>query len=358
MSEKEASEGRLSRPVIFAVAGLVVIAIAIGMSVWSRRHEEPSAPTSASVTPPAASSTTGTTGESNEKMAAAQPEKGKASVPAAVADAPPSFDVVRVAPGGQTVIAGRAAPNAEVAILDSGKQIGKVTADSSGEWVFTPDQPLRPGSRELSLEATNPGGAVKQGDAPVVLVVPERTGPATAGGSGANEVLAVKVEPGGTVQLLQVPTAGQSSGPVSIGVVNFDDKNHLSVAGRALPKASVEIYLDNGAVASAQADSKGAWSIGVVQPLSEGSHTIRADQVAPGGAGKVTARAEITFAVGDAQQRAGNVTVTLGTSLWRIARQAYGRGFAYINIYQANKDQIRDPNLIYPGQVFKLPSRS
>ena len=45
-----------------------------------------------------------------------------------------------------------------------------------------------------------------------------------------------------------------------------------------------------------------------------------------------------------------------GDHLWKIARQRYGSGFEFTLIYEANKDQIRDPNLIYPGQVFTLPN--
>ena len=44
-----------------------------------------------------------------------------------------------------------------------------------------------------------------------------------------------------------------------------------------------------------------------------------------------------------------------GNNLWRIASRVYGSGLRYTEIYQANADQIRDPNLIYPGQVFGLP---
>jgi nucleoid-associated protein YgaU len=44
-----------------------------------------------------------------------------------------------------------------------------------------------------------------------------------------------------------------------------------------------------------------------------------------------------------------------GDSLWNIARAHYGTGFQHTLIYGANKDQIRDPDLIYPGQVFSLP---
>jgi nucleoid-associated protein YgaU len=47
--------------------------------------------------------------------------------------------------------------------------------------------------------------------------------------------------------------------------------------------------------------------------------------------------------------------VSRGDSLWRISRETYGRGARYSVIYQANQTQIRDPDLIYPGQIFVLP---
>jgi nucleoid-associated protein YgaU len=50
-------------------------------------------------------------------------------------------------------------------------------------------------------------------------------------------------------------------------------------------------------------------------------------------------------------------TVSRGDSLWRLSQQSYGAGMRYAVIYKANKEQIRNPNLIYPGQVFVLPTQ-
>jgi nucleoid-associated protein YgaU len=50
-------------------------------------------------------------------------------------------------------------------------------------------------------------------------------------------------------------------------------------------------------------------------------------------------------------------TVSRGDSLWRLSRDAYGAGTRYAVIYKANREQIRNPNLIYPGQIFVLPTR-
>ena len=49
------------------------------------------------------------------------------------------------------------------------------------------------------------------------------------------------------------------------------------------------------------------------------------------------------------------IIIKPGDNLWRISRKTYGRGIRYTTIYNANRDQIRDPNRIYIGQIFKIP---
>jgi len=51
-------------------------------------------------------------------------------------------------------------------------------------------------------------------------------------------------------------------------------------------------------------------------------------------------------------------TVDKGNSLWRISRRTLGVGTRYTEIYAANSEQIRDPKLIYPGQVFVIPGQT
>ena len=51
----------------------------------------------------------------------------------------------------------------------------------------------------------------------------------------------------------------------------------------------------------------------------------------------------------------GQVVVQPGQNLWRLARRAYGAGIRYTVIFLANRGQIRDARLIYPGQVFAVP---
>jgi nucleoid-associated protein YgaU len=51
----------------------------------------------------------------------------------------------------------------------------------------------------------------------------------------------------------------------------------------------------------------------------------------------------------------GRIVIQPGNNLWRISRVLYGTGSKFTMLYEANKDQIRNPNLIYPGQVFRTP---
>jgi nucleoid-associated protein YgaU len=294
--------------------------------------------------------------------------------PAAPAAKPlaPSFDVVRINPNGDSVIAGRAAPGAEVTILDGSRVLGKVVADARGEWVFLPPERLPPGSRELSLRVRNPDGSEAVSSAVVVLHVPEpgMPAPAAAESKPAETAVAVAVpREGGPSRVLQAPPPPpekKSDSPVSIDVVDYDAEGRLILSGRGAPGGEIAVYLDDRLIGRARPDDAGNWRLHVENRIAPGDYRLRADQLVAAGGGqpRVTARVEMPFTQVDLAERlaaapAGDavyVVVQPGNSLWRIARYHYGRGIQYTVIYQANKDQIRNPDLIYPGQLFAVPS--
>jgi len=53
-------------------------------------------------------------------------------------------------------------------------------------------------------------------------------------------------------------------------------------------------------------------------------------------------------------QTGSAVIIRRGDSLWTVARRNYGAGIRYTTIFDANRDQVRDPHRIYPGQVLKI----
>jgi nucleoid-associated protein YgaU len=54
-------------------------------------------------------------------------------------------------------------------------------------------------------------------------------------------------------------------------------------------------------------------------------------------------------------QRDRTYTVVKGDSLSKIAKREYGNANAWRRIFDANRDQITDPDLIHPGQVLRIP---
>jgi nucleoid-associated protein YgaU len=82
---------------------------------------------------------------------------------------------------------------------------------------------------------------------------------------------------------------------------------------------------------------------------------VRLDQLAADGSVFRRVAAPFEPPPASAAAEAGNYTVRRGNSLWWIARRTYGHGTRFTAIYSANRELIRDPDLIYPGQVLKMP---
>jgi nucleoid-associated protein YgaU len=262
---------------------------------------------------------------------------------------PPSFDIVRIDPHGNAVLAGHAAPGAEVYVRSGDKAIGHTTADASGSWVFMPPDLLPPGAQALTLSETLADGTSVSGTGSVLAVVPA---PATAAPAPA---LAVLDQPGAAPRVLQAPP-GSGAGKLALAAVDYDDRGQPRFAGSAPPGVPVRIYVDDQPAGDATADPQGSWTLSPSAAITPGPHRLRVDQLDARGA--VVARIELPFQreqLAAAQLGPGRVQVQPGENLWRIARRTYGNGVRYTVIYQANQAQIRDPRKIYPGQVLTVP---
>ena len=341
----------LTRPLLLAVACMLLL----GGSVWLLRSygtTDAPAPAVVALTRPAS-------------LAPPGPSIGAATSVPEARPVVPSFDVVRVSPAGDAVIAGRAAAGAEVTVTSNGAAIGRATADQAGQFVFQPPQKLASGGQELSLTAKSGDGPATSAVAPVLLVVPERALPpkpiekaveaAPTPTPAPTTALALLVQPGTVPRILQGPDAGPGR-KLELGVVDYDQRGEIRFGGAAPPGATVRLYVDNLAIGEALADAAGHWVISPTGLVPAGPHRLRLDQV--GGTGTVASRLELPFqraALTAQDVPADRVVVQPSQNLWRLARRAYGQGIRYTEIYQANRDLIRDPNLIYPGQVFAVP---
>ena len=277
--------------------------------------------------------------------------------------------MARIGADGRAVIAGRAAPNAKVVILDGGKEIARGQADARGEWVvLLQDPPLTSGQHELRAVHHIEGRAPVTSEQVIVAVVPAAAPPPTTAAKGAaspevrkEETMVLLVPPSGAATLMQSPSpAGvPKAADLQVSTMDYDQHGQTTITGQATPGATVRAYLDDKAVAEGKAGPDGRWKMAPAEPVGEGKHVLRLDRLAQDG--KPSARLELPFArlsvaaaPGDNMRR---LHVVRGDNLWNIARAHYGEGWRHTMIFDANKEQILNPNLIYPGQVFTIPAK-
>ena len=344
---------------------ILIPAICLGLGIvlygWPNltEQEPPKSAPQASQTPSAAAP-------------AAAPPARTASEAAKPADpVVPTFDIVRIEPNGDLVVAGRAGAGAQILLLLDGQVWDRAQTDANGQFALTPPR-IPTGPHELSLRAQMPDGKKYDSAQKVAIDVPANGGQAVAALLSPNQP-AKPLLP----NVQGVKTAPGQRAPVVIGVVETQPNGAFYVAGQASGGALVRLYLNDSYVGQGTSTPAGDYSFSVTRGLIPGQYRVRIDEVDPNG-NKVLSRAEVVFdyaaptpqAQAQAQtttpapSRAGavevpeikSITVNSGDSLWRISSKFYGEGIRYTVIYRANSGQIRDPNLIYPGQVFVVPN--
>ena len=235
--------------------------------------------------------------------------------------------------------------------------------------MLVPGRALAPGAAELSLASKLPESPPVESASVVLVDVPATAVGQSAPAREVGEVL-VPGEAGGALAVL-VPRVGegvsrvlQAPGPAGVGVagatlrleaVDYDAAGNLVLSGRAAPGTEVRAFVDTAAVGVVEVD-EGRWRLAPEDAVAPGRHALRIQQIGEGGV--VMAELSLPFSRAGPDELAlaeGQVVVQPGNSLWRIARRTYGQGIRYTVIYEANQDQIGDPDLIFPGQIFALP---
>ena len=293
----------------------------------------------------------------------------------------PVLDTLRVDPDGSSVLAGMAAPFQEVVILVDGTEVETVTADASGSFAALPALGFSQVSRAISLIADPKGAAVASAEtylvgpivAPVIVAAPSETAENTARAPldipVPQPAPAVIVASSEGVRVVQ--TGGEDEAPdvlsnVALDSISYDPSGEVLIAGRGTGDGFVNVYLDNQPITTSRISQEGDWRTDLPQ-VDTGVYTLRVDEVNV--AGDVLSRVETPFlreepaavAAQMATQTAkpdfkvAVTTVQPGATLWAIAEQAFGEGILYVKVFEANRDSIRDADLIYPGQVFRIP---
>jgi nucleoid-associated protein YgaU len=167
------------------------------------------------------------------------------------------------------------------------------------------------------------------------------------------------------VKIVSKAPASAENPEIFLDTISYDDEGALTLAGRGVPSGLVRLYLNNAVIGETTTDALGAWSYDA-SAIEPGVYTLRIDQL-NADASKVLARMESPFkrearsklqkqlSAAESPARINVVTVQPGNTLWGISRERYGQGILYVQVFEANRDKIRDPDLIYPGQIFNLP---
>ncbi|PLS22048.1 LysM peptidoglycan-binding domain-containing protein [Neptunicoccus cionae] len=269
----------------------------------------------------------------------------------------PRFDLVRVDNSGATVIAGQAAPGAEVQVTLGNAPLETVRADQSGSFVAIVQLPAGDNPQTMGLEEMRDGDVVSTSPQTVLVVPPQPDTPETSPTIVVADTQgAAVIQPGQPV----VPEE-LSDDPLSLDTISYDQGGAVVLAGRGSGEQFVRVYVDNQPVQTEPVLQDGNWRV-VLPAVDEGVHTLRVDQISK--AGDVLSRvespfkreapAELAAAARHAPEKS-TVVVQPGHTLWALAETRYGDGVKYVQIFRANRDRIRDADLIYPGQVFDLP---
>ncbi len=270
----------------------------------------------------------------------------------------PEFDVVRVERTGEAVMAGTAAPGVTVEVLSGETVIGETVTDGDGNWVIILDDPLEPGAHEIRLASTDTQGNVLVSDE--VVVVSVSGAPGTDEDEEEEDVLAVVMsdESAGNVEVIQGPEEGvgiSGGGDLTLESITYDDDGNVTMSGQATSGDTVLVYVDDEIAGEVEA-VEGEWQTSMEDTVEEGTHSVRIDEIDD--EGTVIARLETPFVQASFVMPSSSeslIVIQPGHNLWVIARSTYGRGILYTHIYEANRSQIADPHLIYPGQIFVVP---
>ncbi len=289
----------------------------------------------------------------------------------------PRFDVLRIEKNGSLVAAGNGPADSKIEILNLEGPIAETNSGPSGDFAIVLENPLAPGLHELFIRATPKEGEPVLSAEVALIQIPD---------DNSGEIYVLLTEKDKPSRLLQRPEPKEVAkveleptpepdpvAPVLIEAAEVEG-SRIYIAGTGEPGSLINLYLDEELLGSAAVAENGSFLFEGTREVAEGRYAVRADMVDVD-SGKVLARAEVSLVhepqvVAEAEPepepteevkpeiRTGtSVIIRRGDSLWKVAYRNYGAGVRYTTIFEANTDQIRDPDLIYPGQVLKVPDQ-
>ncbi len=246
---------------------------------------------------------------------------------------------------------------------DAGTQAAEVDTDTADEVTEVEDTVTE--TADAVAETQNTGADTEE-----VVAEAESTSEEATETPAENQQVAILRSGEDGVELVQSPSE-ENSAPeqVELDTIGYSDTGDVQLTGRLNEGSVVRIYLNNRLVADVTPQENGNWR-GDLEGIDPGVYTLRVDEVHSDGT--VLSRVETPFKrepvevlqAAEAQTSEQpqetpapirSVTVQAGDTLWAISRERFGDGVLYVRLFDANRELIRDPDLIFPGQVFTIP---
>jgi nucleoid-associated protein YgaU len=222
---------------------------------------------------------------------------------------------------GEIIFSGQAEAGTSVRLYVDNRSVGDAAVAADGTWTFADNEDIAPGNHSLRVDQLQRDGSVSRRiELPFVRATPQ------------------------DIASLNDPAQAEPKA------------DYAADAAPALPEPIPTASADEppSARPAAMEQSPGS-EMANVEHTAEAAPAALDPESLTDSSGKLASADPPAAPAEPSLPRNGKIVIQPGNSLWRISRVIYGRGIEYTVIYEANKDYIRNPNLIYPGQIFATP---
>ena len=364
--------------ILFALGG-VLVAIALSMVLLDDEGNQQVQPQSPSIelSKPAA--------DKAETLDAIKDSRASLQPPNATLLAPLTIDLARVKPDGAAVFAGTAAPNAKIRIFEGDILLGETIANANGEWVIVLEKSLAAGQHLISVGMERSDGTTEMADRslaveiykdtetkPLVALLPETATempvliqspddmdaakPAAASSEAA--VAEAALPKTAEADSVKAQAKSQIAALVPSAIV-WRDASRILISGKSRGGVRVAVNDAKGQFGEALVLADGAWQVSGSLDMDIAVNHLRFTLFDD--ANHTIGRYDLPIKARDlakGQDGSPLIVVNKGDMLWRIAYHQLGEGIKYVDIVRRNEQDITDPDLIYPKQIFAVPQSS
>ena len=367
--------------ILFAVGG-VLVAIALSMVLLDDEGDLQVQPQSPSIelSQPAA-----------DKAETSDKDSGTSLQPPNVTPAAPlTIDLARVKPDGAAVFAGTAAPNAKIRIFEGDILLGETIANANGEWVIVLEKSLAAGQHLISVAMERSDGTTEMADRslaveiyqdtetkPLVALLPEtatevpvliqspddvdktKSAATASEATASGTIVADAAEAAPAKPQAKSQIAASQIAALAPSAIVWRDASRILISGTSRGGVRVTVNDAKGQFGEALVLADGAWQVAGSLDMDMAVNQLRFALFDD--ANQIIARYDLPVKARDlakGQDGSPLVVVNKGDMLWRIAYHQLGEGVKYVDIVRRNQQDIADPDLIYPKQIFAVPQSS